>query len=63
MNSENEDNGEMLTYDQALEYLGIEDFWLDELLHTGAIKSLSVDDLDDYLSNAPTEEIEKVEEK
>lgn len=56
--SENKDKGEMLTYDQALEYLGVEDFWLDELLHTGTINSLSVEDLDDYLSNAPTEEIE-----
>jgi hypothetical protein len=63
MNDNCDPNNEILTYDQALEYLGIEDFWLDELLLTGVLKSLSIEDIEEYFANAPTEEIEKDKEK
>ena len=49
----------VLTFDQAVEYLGVEDYWLEELIHVGEITSLSIKDLDYYMAECKTEEIPK----
>jgi len=55
------ENEEKMTLKEAAEYLGLEEFWVEELLYVGTIKSLSKEDVEEYFSEAPTEIIEKEE--
>lgn len=50
---------DVLTLEQAVEYLGIEDYWIEEMILTGELLSLSVEHLDQYLEDMPTEELQK----
>lgn len=49
---------EILTLEKAAEYLQEADYWVEELLLTGELESLSIEDLDKYLANAQTQEID-----
>ena len=52
------DRNKILSYEQAQSYLNVERHWLDEILLTGELKSLSVEHLDEYMSNCTTEIID-----
>jgi hypothetical protein len=49
---------EVLSLEKAAEYLREDIYWVEELLLIGDLESLSIKDLDYYLMDAPTEEME-----
>lgn len=49
----------IMSVKEASRLLGIEDFWVEELLLIGDLESLSFEDVEHYMMNAPTQEMEK----
>tara|TARA_B100000900_G_C20369459_1_gene629782 strand:+ start:521 stop:760 length:240 start_codon:yes stop_codon:yes gene_type:complete len=49
---------ETLSLSEASTFLGVEDYWVEELLLIGDLKSLRLEDLEHYMMDAPTQEMD-----